>query len=82
MGGQHGERIDTKQGQGRSTREEPHVRRCRERALGKNPTFVAAALNGNHRLIPDEAVKVGNLLDLDNEIVRSLSRCPVCTDLT
>lgn len=50
------------------------------KALGKNPTFVAA-LNGNHRLTPDEAVKVGNLLDLDNEIVRSLSRCPVRTDL-
>lgn len=51
------------------------------KALSKNPTFVAAALNGNHRLTPDEAVKVGKLLDLDNEIVQSLSRFPVRTDL-
>jgi cyanate lyase len=51
------------------------------KAVGKNPTFVAAALNGNHRLTPDEAGKVGKLLDLDNEIVQSLSRCPVRTDL-
>jgi len=49
--------------------------------IGKNPAFAAAALNGNHRLTPDEAVKVGKLLDLDNEIVQSLSQCPVRTDL-
>lgn len=51
------------------------------KALGKNPTFVAAALNGNHRLTPDEAMQVGKLLDLDNEVVQFLSRCPVRTDL-
>jgi cyanate lyase len=50
------------------------------KAVGKNPTFVAAALNGNHRFTPDEAVKVGKLLDLDNEIVQFLSRFPVRTD--
>lgn len=50
------------------------------KVVGKNPTFVAAALNGNHRLTPDEAEKVGKLLDLDNKIVQSLSRCPVRTD--
>jgi cyanate lyase len=50
------------------------------KALGKNPTFVAAALNGNHRFTPDEAVKVGKLLDLDSETVQSLIRCPVRTD--
>jgi cyanate lyase len=49
--------------------------------VGKNPTFVAAALNGNHRLTPDEAGKVGRLLDLDKEVVRSLSAFPVRTDL-
>src|SRR5690242_5475730 len=51
------------------------------KTVGKNPTFVAAALNGNHRFTPDEAAKVGKLLDLDNEIVQSLSRFPVRTDL-
>ena len=51
------------------------------KAVGKNPTFVAAALNGNHRFTPDEAVKVGKLLELDNEVIQSLSRFPVRTDL-
>ncbi len=51
------------------------------KALGKNPAFVAAALNGNHWFTSDEAVKVGKLLDLDNETVQSLSRFPVRTDL-
>lgn len=51
------------------------------KAVGKNPTFVAAALNGNQRFTPDEAVKVGKLLDLDNEIIQSLSCFPVRTDL-
>jgi cyanate lyase len=51
------------------------------KAVGKNPTFVAAALNGNHRFTPDEAVEVGKLLDLDSETVQSLSRFPVRTDL-
>ncbi len=51
------------------------------KALGKNPTFVAAALNGNHRFTPDEAAKVGKLLDLDNEVIQSLSGFPVRTDL-
>ena len=50
------------------------------KAVGKNPTFVAAALNGNHRLTPDEAAKVGKLLDLEQEMVQSLSRFPVRTD--
>jgi cyanate lyase len=51
------------------------------KAVGKNPTFVAAALNGNHRFTPDEAVKVGKLLDLDNEVIQASSRFPVRTDL-
>jgi cyanate lyase len=48
--------------------------------LGRNPTFVAAALHGNHRLTEDEAKKVGNLLELDQETMRSLTNFPVRTD--
>ncbi len=50
------------------------------KAAGKNPTFVSAALQGNHRLTPDEAKKVGTLLDLDKETTESLSKFPVRTD--
>jgi cyanate lyase len=50
------------------------------KTVGKNPTFVAAALNGNHRLSPDEAGKVGKLLDLDQEQVGALSAFPIRTD--
>ena len=46
-------------------------------AVKKSPTFVAAALNGNHRLTPEEAATVGQLLDLDQESTASLSRFPV-----
>jgi cyanate lyase len=49
-------------------------------AVKKNPTFVAAALNNNHRLTPEEAQKVGNLLDLDQEATASLSAFPVRAD--
>lgn len=50
------------------------------KAVGKNPTFVSAALHGNHRLTPDEAKKVGTLLGLDTETTESLSKFPVRTD--
>ncbi|MBA2485503.1 MAG: cyanase [Nitrospira sp.] len=50
------------------------------KTVGKNPTFVAAALNGNHRLSPDEAAKVGKLLDLEKEQIGALSAFPVRTD--
>ena len=50
------------------------------KAVGKNPTFVSAALHGNHRLTPEEAAKVGKLLDLDRETTESLSKFPVRTD--
>ncbi len=50
------------------------------KTVGKSPMFVAAALNGNHRLTPDEAKKVGKLLELDKETTESLSRFPVRTD--
>jgi cyanate lyase len=51
------------------------------KAVGKAPTYVAAALQGNHRLTPDEAKKVGKLLGLDKETTAALSRFPVRTDL-
>jgi cyanate lyase len=50
------------------------------KAVGKNPTYVAAALTGNHRLTPDEAKKVGKLLGLDTDTANSLTRFPVRTD--
>ncbi|WP_455241460.1 cyanase [Petrachloros mirabilis] len=50
------------------------------KAVGKNPTFVAAALNGNHRFTPEEAGKVGSLLGLDAELTASLSKFPVRSD--
>jgi cyanate lyase len=48
--------------------------------VGKNPTFVAAALNGNHRLTKDEAGKVGKALGLDRTTTESLTKFPVRTD--
>lgn len=50
------------------------------KAVGKNPTFVAAALTGNHRLTSEEAAKVGQMLDLDHELTQSLSKFPVRAD--
>ena len=50
------------------------------KAVQKNPTFVAAALNNNHRLTPEEAKKVGSMLDLDHETTASLSAFPVRAD--
>ncbi len=49
-------------------------------AVGKSPTFVAAALTGNHRLTPEQAATVGKLLGLDQESTASLSRFPVRAD--
>lgn len=50
------------------------------KVVGKNPTFVAAALQGNHKLTSDEAKKVGDLLGLDAELTASLSKFPVRAD--
>ena len=50
------------------------------KTIGKNPTFVAAALQGNHRLTEEEAKKVGQALDLDQQTVRSLTKFPVRAD--
>ena len=50
------------------------------KTVGKNPTFVAAVLNGNHRFTPEEAGKVGALLGLDAELTTALSKFPARTD--
>jgi len=50
------------------------------KTVGKNPTFVAAALNLNHKFTLDEAKKVGALLELDGETTAALSKFPVRTD--
>ena len=50
------------------------------KTVGKNQTFVAAALNGNHRLTEDEAKKVGQALGLEKETVESLTKFPVRMD--
>jgi len=50
------------------------------KAVGKNPTFVAAALQGNHKLTEDESKKVAKLLDLDSDTAKALTAFPVRTD--
>jgi cyanate lyase len=50
------------------------------KAVSKNPTFVSAALNGNHKFTQDEAKKIGELLSLDTELTAALSAFPVRTD--
>lgn len=50
------------------------------KVVGKNPLFVAAALNNNHRLTPEEAGTIGKMLDLDQETTNSLSAFPVRGD--
>lgn len=50
------------------------------KTVGRNPTFVAAVLQGNHKLPVEEAKKIGDLLGLDAALTTSLSRFPVRTD--
>jgi cyanate lyase len=50
------------------------------KVVGKNPTFVAAALNGNHRLTEAEAKKVARVLGLDADATKALTKFPVRTD--
>jgi cyanate lyase len=50
------------------------------KAVGRNPTFVASVLQGNHKLPAEEAKKAGDLLGLDAELTASLSKFPVRTD--
>ena len=49
-------------------------------AVHKSPTFVAAALQGNHRFTPEEAETVGGLLGLDQDATASFSRFPIRAD--
>lgn len=46
----------------------------------RNPMFVAAALNGNQRLLPAEAKKVGKALGLDKVTTEWLTQYPVRED--
>ena len=50
------------------------------KVAGKNPTFTAAVLQGNHRFTADEAKKVGDYLALDAELTAALSKFPVRAD--
>ncbi len=50
------------------------------KVAGKNPTFAAAVLQGNHKFSPEEAKKVGDFLGLDAELAASLSKFPVRAD--
>lgn len=50
------------------------------KAVGRNATFVAAVLQGNHKLPTEEAKKVGDLLGLDPALTSSLSKFPVRAD--
>ncbi len=50
------------------------------KAVGKNPTFVAAALRGNHRLTPKEAQKARKLIGLNEEQTEFLTKFPVRAD--
>lgn len=74
--------------EGKTSREQIKAKRLAKKvtiadvakAVGKNPTFVAAALAGNHRLTESEAEKVSKLLGLDAEMTQALSKFPVRTD--
>ena len=47
------------------------------KAVGRNPTFVAAVLQGTHKLPPEEAKKVGDLVGVGcgiDRIVEQVSR--------
>lgn len=50
------------------------------KVVGKNPAFVAAALQGNHKFTAEEAKKIADLLGLDAELTKSLSAFPVRAD--
>lgn len=50
------------------------------KTVGKNQTFVAAALNLNHKFTLDEAKKVGSMLELGPELTNALATFPIRTD--
>ncbi len=49
-------------------------------AVGRNPVYVAAALNGQQRLGPEEAGKLAKALGLAPEVAEAVSAFPIRTD--
>ena len=49
-------------------------------AVGRNPVYVAAALNGQHRLGPEEAGKLAKALGLAPDVAEAVSAFPIRTD--
>jgi cyanate lyase len=50
------------------------------KAVGKNPTYLAATLRGQQRLNPEDAAKLASALGLKPEEVAVISEFPVRTD--
>jgi cyanate lyase len=50
------------------------------KAVGKNPTYLAATLRGQQRLAPEDAQKLASALGLKPEEVAVISEFPVRTD--
>ena len=49
-------------------------------AVGRNPVYAAAALNGQQRLGPEEAGKLAKALGLAPEVAEAVSAFPIRTD--
>jgi cyanate lyase len=49
-------------------------------AVGRNPVYIAAVLNGQQRLGPEEAKKLAKALDLPSDLARAVSTFPVRTE--
>ncbi len=49
-------------------------------AVGRNPVYIAAVLNGQQRLGPEEAKKLAKALDLPTDVAQAVSAFPVRTD--
>src|SRR3989338_240114 len=49
-------------------------------AVGRNPVYVAAALNGQQRLGPEEAGKLAKALGLAPDVAEAVSAFPIRTD--
>jgi cyanate lyase len=49
-------------------------------AVGRNPVYIAAALNGQQRLGPEEAKKLAKALDLPSEVAEAVTAFPVRTE--
>ena len=65
----------------RSTRQEKKMTfQALGQAVGRNPVYVAAALNGQQRLGPEEAGKLAKALGLAPDVAAAVSACPIRTD--